>query len=74
MGALSREQALNLVRLYDGHYPENYRTLFDYYQIREALLMKLLISGQIKNCLRKLMDSGNYFQCCLTHEITRYIS
>jgi hypothetical protein len=33
-GAMDREQAKNLVRLYDGHYPEEYLSLYlDYYQI-----------------------------------------
>ena len=33
-GAMDREQALNLVRLYDGHYPEEFIGLYlDYYQM-----------------------------------------
>lgn len=33
-GAMDREQALNLVRLYDGHYPEEFIDLYlDYYQL-----------------------------------------
>jgi hypothetical protein len=33
-GAMTREQAVNLVRLYDGHYPQEYiETYLDYYQI-----------------------------------------
>jgi hypothetical protein len=33
-GAMTREQAVNLVRLYDGHYPEEYiETYLDYYQM-----------------------------------------
>lgn len=33
-GAMDREQAVNLVRLYDGHYPEEFMdTYLDYYQI-----------------------------------------
>jgi N-acetyl sugar amidotransferase len=33
-GAMTRDQAVNLVRLYDGHYPEEYiETYIDYYQI-----------------------------------------
>ena len=33
-GAMSREQAINLVRLYDGSYPENFVELYlDYYQM-----------------------------------------
>lgn len=33
-GAMTREQAVNLVRLYDGHYPEEFvDTYLDYYQM-----------------------------------------
>lgn len=33
-GAMDREQAVNLVRLYDGHYPEEFIPLYlDYYQM-----------------------------------------
>ncbi|MBJ7422804.1 MAG: hypothetical protein JHC58_08095, partial [Ilumatobacteraceae bacterium] len=33
-GAMSRDQAINLVRLYDGSYPENFVELYlDYYQM-----------------------------------------
>ena len=33
-GAMDRDQAINLVRLYDGHYPEKYiRTYLEYYQM-----------------------------------------
>lgn len=33
-GAMDRQQALNLVRLYDGHYPEEFVELYlDYYQM-----------------------------------------
>lgn len=33
-GAMDRSQALNLVRLYDGHYPEEFLSIYlDYYQI-----------------------------------------
>jgi N-acetyl sugar amidotransferase len=33
-GAMDREQAVNLVRLYDGHYPEEFiSTYLDYYQM-----------------------------------------
>jgi len=35
-GAMSREQAVNLVRLYDGHYPEEFIELYlDYYQMSQ---------------------------------------
>ncbi|MCL5884404.1 MAG: N-acetyl sugar amidotransferase, partial [Deltaproteobacteria bacterium] len=33
-GAMTREQAINLVRLYDGHYPEEFmNTYLDYYRM-----------------------------------------
>lgn len=35
-GAMNREQAVNLVRLYDGHYPEEFVELYlDYYQMTQ---------------------------------------
>lgn len=35
-GAMTREQAVNLVRLYDGHYPEEYMDIYlDYYQMSQ---------------------------------------
>ena len=36
-GAMDREQAVNLVRLYDGHYPEEFMQLYlDYYQMTQT--------------------------------------
>ena len=36
-GAMDREQSVNLVRLYDGHYPEEFIQLYlDYYQMTQA--------------------------------------
>ncbi|ULX57902.1 N-acetyl sugar amidotransferase [Ectothiorhodosinus mongolicus] len=36
-GAMDREQAVNLVRIYDGHYPDEYiDTYLDYYQMSKA--------------------------------------
>lgn len=36
-GAMDREQAVNLVRLYDGHFPEEFIQLYlDYYQMTQA--------------------------------------
>ena len=33
-GAMDRQQAVNLVRIYDGHYPEDFiDTYLDYYQM-----------------------------------------
>jgi len=42
-GAMDREQAVNLVRLYDGHYPEEFMPLYlDYYQMTQAEFDKVL--------------------------------
>lgn len=36
-GAMTREQAINLVRLYDGHYPEEFISVYlDYYDMTQA--------------------------------------
>jgi N-acetyl sugar amidotransferase len=36
-GAMDREQAVNLVRLYDGHFPEEFMNLYlDYYQMTQV--------------------------------------
>lgn len=36
-GAMDRQQAVNLIRLYDGHYPKEFIDLYlDYYQMSEA--------------------------------------
>lgn len=36
-GAMTREQAVNLVRLYDGHYPEEFIDIYlEYYQMTKA--------------------------------------
>ena len=36
-GAMNREQAVNLVRLYDGHYPEEFIQLYlNYYRMTQA--------------------------------------
>lgn len=36
-GAMTRDQAVNLVRLYDGHYPEEFiATYLDYFQMSQA--------------------------------------
>ena len=35
-GAMTRDQGLNLVRLYDGHYPEDFiETYLNYYQMTQ---------------------------------------
>lgn len=42
-GSMTREQAVNLVRLYDGHYPEEYiGTYLDYYQMTQEVFDSVL--------------------------------
>lgn len=42
-GAMDREQAVNLVRLYDGHYPEEFMSQYlAYYQMTQAEFDKVL--------------------------------
>ena len=42
-GAMSREQAINLVELYDGHFPENYLEIYlDYYQMNKIEFYNVL--------------------------------
>ena len=42
-GAMTRDQAVNLVRLYDGHFPEEFLALYlDYYQINEEEFLNIL--------------------------------
>jgi N-acetyl sugar amidotransferase len=42
-GAMSRDQAVNLVRLYDGHFPEEYLSLYlEYYQMNEEKFLSVL--------------------------------
>lgn len=42
-GAMTRDQAVNLVRLYDGHFPQEYLELYlEYYQVSEEVFLSLL--------------------------------
>ena len=42
-GAMSREQGINLVNLYDGQYPENFENLYlDYYEMTKLEFQKVL--------------------------------
>lgn len=42
-GAMTRDQAVNLVRLYDGHFPEEYLALYlEYYKISEEEFFEML--------------------------------
>lgn len=54
-GALSREQALNLVRLYDGHYPTEFIELYlDYYKIKKSEFDLVIDKWANKNLFQKI--------------------
>ena len=49
-GAMTRNQGINLVKLYDNHFPDEFINLYlNYYKISRESLIKLLITGLIKN-------------------------
>lgn len=53
-GAMDRNQALNLVRLYDGHYPEEFINLYlDYYQMSRGQFDEVLDRFANKNLFEK---------------------
>jgi N-acetyl sugar amidotransferase len=53
-GAMDRDQAVNLVRLYDGHYPEEFIQLYlDYYQITKPEFDAVLDRYANKNLFEK---------------------
>jgi N-acetyl sugar amidotransferase len=53
-GAMDREQAINLVRLYDGHYPEEFMNLYlDYYGMTKAEFDAVLDRYANKNLFEK---------------------
>ena len=54
-GALSREQAINLVKLYDGLFPEQFLDLYlDYYRMSEEDFLDVLDSWANKEILEKI--------------------
>jgi N-acetyl sugar amidotransferase len=54
-GAMDRDQAVNLVRLYDGHYPEEFIQLYlDYYQMTKSEFDTVLDSYANKNLFKKV--------------------
>lgn len=58
-GAMTRDQAVNLVRLYDGHYPEEYLpTYLDYYQMTQDEFDAVLDRWVNKDLFRK--ESGRW--------------
>ena len=53
--AMSREQAVNLVRLYDGHYPEEFiETYLDYYQMNQEEFDSILDKWVNKELFEKV--------------------
>ena len=53
-GAMDREQAINLVNLYDGHYPEDFlQDYCDYYEISQDEFDSVLASWVNKNLFVK---------------------
>jgi hypothetical protein len=53
-GAMERDQALNLVRLYDGQYPEEFHQLYlDYYQMNESEFSAVLDRWANKDLFEK---------------------
>ncbi len=54
-GAMDRQQALNLVRIYDGHYPHEYLdTYLDYYQLSQAEFDKAIDKYANKDLFEKV--------------------
>lgn len=54
-GAMDRQQALNLVRLYDGHFPDEYLdTYLEYYQLNKAELDKAIDKYANKELFEKI--------------------
>ena len=54
-GAMTREQAINLVRLYDGHYPEEFiETYLDYYQMTQEEFDAVLDKWANKELFKKI--------------------
>ena len=54
-GALSRDQAINLVKLYDGLFPEQYLELYlNYYQMKKEDFFEVLDSWANKDILEKI--------------------
>lgn len=54
-GAMDRDQAVNLVRLYDGHYPEEFMKLYlDYYQMTQEEFDSVLDRYANKDLFEKI--------------------
>ena len=56
-GSMSRDQAINLVNLYDGHYPEEFLALYlDYYKMSKIEFEEVLERWVNKEILHKVGD------------------
>jgi N-acetyl sugar amidotransferase len=54
-GAMDRDQAINLVRLYDGHYPEEFLEMYlDYYDMEKHQFEAILDKWVDKNLFAKI--------------------
>lgn len=54
-GAMNREQAVNLVHLYDGHYPEEYINLYlSYYQMTQSEFNEVIDRYANRDLFRKV--------------------
>lgn len=59
-GAMDRQQAVNLVRLYDGYYPEEFMQLYlDYYQMTQAEFDEVLDRYANKELFEKVNGRWN---------------
>jgi len=59
-GAMSRDQALNLVRLFDGHYPDEFLNEYlSYYQMDLSEFNRVLDTYANKNLFRKEKNSNS---------------
>ena len=63
---MTRDQGLNLVKLYDNHYPVEFIDQYlDYFQMKKSSI-KLLIFGQIKKYSKRAKVFG--YQSLLLNE------
>ena len=56
-GAMTRDQAVNLVKLYDGHYPESFLPQYlDYFQMNKDEFDSVLDYYANKDLFKKIND------------------
>jgi N-acetyl sugar amidotransferase len=59
-GAMTREQGVNLVRLYDGHYPEEFlQTYLDYYEMSQEEFDRVIDKWVNKNLFKMVNGRWN---------------